>query len=407
MKKLLHWAMRATESESRRNVWRLAACQAMQLSTNATLIAINGLAGFALAPSEVLATLPVTLWVIGGMLVTLPASFYMKALGRQRGFVHGAVAGVAGALVSALAVWVQDFWLLCLGALLFGGQNAIAQYYRFAAADSAHEDFKASAISLVLAGGIVGGVVGPATSRYSIDLLPQRFMGAYLALIVFAVIAIALLRIGRIPEPAEDVRTEGGRPMTRIAANPRFVVAVTAGAVGYGVMYFLMTSAPIAMDRCGYPYGDAAFVVSWHVMAMFAPSFFTGALIRRAGVLRVILAGALLNVFAVGVALSSVDISAFWFSLLLNGIGWNFLYVGGTALLTEIYRPEERAKVQGVNDFLIFATMAASSFFSGLLIAAAGWTAVNLAALPMLGVLVAVTIWLAFRERRAVAVSMA
>jgi MFS family permease len=224
----------------------------MQLSTNATLIAISGLAGLALASNKALATLPVSVWVFGGMLATVPASFHMKSVGRQRGFVHGALIGIAGALVSAAAIWSHSLWLLCLGALLFGAQNAFGQYYRFAAADSATPDFKSSAISLVLAGGIVGGILGPGTSRFAVDLLPQKFMGAFLALIAFALVTIALLRFTRIPEPAPEERAATGRPIAEIAAQPKFIVAVLAGAVGYGVMYFLMTSAPIAMHTHGH-----------------------------------------------------------------------------------------------------------------------------------------------------------
>ncbi|MBI3374422.1 MAG: MFS transporter [Betaproteobacteria bacterium] len=397
-------ALRASSSGARRNIWLLAGSQAMQLSTNATLIAINGLAGLALASNKALATLPVSLWVIGGMLATMPASFYMKIVGRQRGLAHGSVFGIAGALVSAAAISVQSLWLLCFGALLFGAQNAFGQYYRFAAADSATPDFKSSAISLVLAGGVIGGILGPGTSRFAVDLLPQRFMGAYLALIAFALVTIALLRFTHIPEPAPEERTATGRPIAEIAAQPEFIVAMLAGAVGYGVMYFLMTSAPIAMDACGHPYGDAAFVVSWHVIAMFAPAFITGPLIKRCGVVNIMLAGALMNVASVGIALSGDEVAHFWWSLVLNGVGWNFLYVGGTTLLTETYRPEEKAKAQGTNDLLIFATMSISSFVSGLIITEAGWEAVNLSALPLVAIVIVAIAWLAPRYRCAPAV---
>jgi len=391
---------RGLASGEHRNLWLLAGCQAMQLSTNATLIVINGLAGLALASNKALATLPITLWVIGGMVATMPASFYMKRVGRQRGFMHASGIGIVAALVSAAAIGMHSFWLLCLGALIFGGQNAFGQYYRFAAADSATADFKSTAISLVLAGGVLGGILGPGTSRFAIDLLPQKFMGAYLALIAFLLVTIALLSLTRLPQPTGETHTGRGRSLAEIAAQPEFIVAVLAGAVGWGVMYLLMTSAPIAMGICGHPYGDAAFVVSWHVMAMFAPSFFTGTLIRRYGVLSILLAGALINVVSVGIALSGGAVAYFWWSLVLDGVGWNFLYVGGTTLLTETYRPEEKAKAQGANDLLIFAMMAFSSFFSGLILTAGGWEAVNLWALPMVGVLLLAIAWLAVRNRR-------
>jgi len=392
---------RIAQHGSGRSLGVLAACQAMLLSTNATLIAIYGLAGLALASNQALATLPVSFWVVGGMLATMPASLHMKRVGRQRGLVHGSVIGIAGALVSAAAIWLHSFWLLCFGAVLFGAQNAVGQYYRFAAADGATPDFKSSAISLVLAGGLVGGILGPSTSRLTVDLLAPKFMGAFLMLIVFALVTIVLLRLTRIPDPTAEERAAIGRPIAEIAAQPRFIVAVLGGAIGYGVMYFLMTSAPIAMDSHGHPYGDAAFVVSWHVIGMFAPSLFAGAFIKRFGVLNVMLAGALISVASVGIALSGGGVPHFWWSLVLLGVGWNFLYIGGTTLLTETYRPEEKAKVQGVNDFLIFAVMAISSFSSGLIVTGAGWEAVNLSALPLVGVVIVAIVWLALREHRA------
>jgi MFS family permease len=388
------------QESTHRNIWLLAGGQAMQLGTNATLIAINGLAGMALASNKALATLPVSFWVVGGMIATLPASLYMKRVGRQRGFIHGSLIGIAAALVSAAAIWLHGFWLLCFGALLFGAQNAIGQYYRFAAADVATPDFKSTAISLVLAGGLAGGILGPGTSRFAVDLLAPKFMGAYFALIAFALVSIVLLHYARLPSPTAEEQSATGRPIAEIAAQPKFIVATLGGAIGYGVMYFLMTSAPIAMDFSGHPYGDAAFVVSWHVIAMFAPSFLTGTLIKRFGVLNLMLAGALVNVVSIGIALSGVQVAHFWWSLVLLGAGWNFLYIGGTTLLTETYRPEERAKVQGANDFLIFAMMAVSSFSSGLIVTVAGWEAVNLAAVPMVAVVIAAVAWLALRERR-------
>ena len=381
----------------RRNVALLAACQAMLFTNNATLIAINGLAGLALAPMAALATLPVTCWVIGGALTTVPASLYMKRVGRRRGLMRGATVGIAGALICAAAIRLQNFWLLCAGTLVWGTFNAFGQYYRFAAADAASADFRSTAISLVLAGGLVGGILGPTTSRITIELLEPRFMGAYLALIAFVVVTIALLAAIRIPEPSAAERAAAGRPMRQIAAQPKFIVAVLAGAIGYGVMNLLMTSTPIAMGVCGHPYGDAAFVISSHVIAMFAPSFLTGGLMRRFRVLPVMFAGALLNVAAVAIALSGVGVAQFWLSLVLLGVGWNFLYVGGTTLLTESYRPEERAKAQGANDLAIFVMMAISSFSSGLIVTNAGWEKVNLSALPLLVVLMAAILWLAWR----------
>ncbi len=386
-------------NSTRSNVGLLAACQAMLLTNNATLIAINGLAGLALAPHPSLATLPVTCWVVGSALTTMPASLYMKRVGRRSGLIRGAAVGIVGALICAAALWAQSFWLLCGGALVFGTYNAFGQYYRFVAADAASADFRATAISLVLAGGLVGGVLGPTTSRLTVDLVGPKFTGAYLALVGFALVTMALLSRIRIPDPTAEEQAASGRPLGEIAAQPQFIVAVLAGSIGYGVMNFLMTSTPIAMQACGHPYGDAAFVISSHVIGMFAPSFVTGGLIKRIGVLAVMLAGAVLNVAAIGIALAGIGVQYFWWSLVLLGVGWNFLYIGGTTLLTETYRPEERAKAQGANESAIFAMMALSSFISGTIVTGAGWEKVNFAALPLVGVVIVALGWLALRRR--------
>jgi MFS family permease len=384
---------------TRRNVGLLAACQAMLFTNNATLIAINGLAGLALAPYAALATLPVTCWVLGGALGTMPASLHMKRVGRKRGLSWGTLWGVAGALVAASAIWLQSFWLLCFATLVWGVYNAYGQYYRFAAADVSSPDFRSTAISLVLAGGLVGGLLGPALSRWTVDLAGPRFMGAYLALIAFALVTMVLLRFIRIPEPTAAERTASGRALGQIAAQPKFIVAVLSGAIGYGVMNFLMVSTPIAMRACGHPFGDAAFVVSWHVVGMFAPSFITGGLIRRLGVLPVMLVGVLLNFAAIGIALSGIAVAQFWWSMVVLGVGWNFLYIGGTTLLTETYRPEERAKAQGANDQAIFIMMVVSSLTSGATVTTAGWERVNLMAVPMVAVVAVALLWFMLRER--------
>jgi MFS family permease len=386
-------------NSTKRNVGLLAACQALLFTNNSTLIAINGLAGLALAPYAGLATLPVTCWVLGGAIATMPASFHMKRVGRQRGLTIGTLFGIVGALICALAIWLQSFWLLCLGALVWGTYNAYGQYYRFAAADISTPDFRPTAISLVLAGGLVGGILGPTTSRFTVGLVGPKFMGAYLVLIVFALATMVLLRFVRIPTPTASERAASGRPLRVIAAQPRFVVAVLSAAIGYGVMNFLMTSTPIAMQVCGHPYGAAAFVISSHVVGMFAPSFVTGRLIRAIGVLPLMFVGAVLNIVTIAIALAGVSVANFWWSLVLLGVGWNFLYIGGTTLLTETYRPEERAKAQGLNDQLIFIVMAISSFTSGMTVTAAGWDRVNLLALPLVAVIAATIVWFGWSER--------
>ena len=393
--------MNSTASNTHRNVGLLAACQAMLFTNNATLIAINGLAGLALAPNATLATLPVTCWVIGGAIATMSASQYMKKVGRQAGLFRGASIGILGALICASAVWMANFWLLCFGAIVFGTFNAFGQYYRFVAAEVSPPDFRATAVSLVLAGGLVGGILGPTTSRWTVDLIGPRFTGAYLALIVFVLVTMLILSRIRVPDLSAAEQAATGRPMAEIARQPRYIVAVMAGAISYGVMNFLMTSTPIAMGVCGHPYGDAAFVISSHVVAMFAPSFVTGPLIKRFGVVPVMLAGAALNIAAIAIALAGVAVANFWWSMVLLGVGWNFLYIGATNLLTETYRPEERAKAQGTNETAIFVMMAVSSFSSGMIVTNAGWDKVNYAATPLIAVVIAALAFLYFNTRQA------
>jgi MFS family permease len=264
-------------------------------------------------------------------------------------------------------------------------------------------EFRPTAISLVLAGGLVGGILGPTLSRWTVDLLDQQFLGAYLVLIAFAVVAMALLSFIRMPTPTAAERAASGRPLREIAAQPKFVVAVLSGAIGYGVMNFLMTSTPIAMMVCGHPFSSATLVISSHVVGMFAPSFFTGGLIRRFGVLPVMLAGAALNLVTIGIALSGITVANFWWSLVLLGVGWNFLYIGGTTLLTDTYRPEERAKAQGANEQAILLMMLISSFLSGLTVTTAGWERVNLLALPLVAIVAIALVWFAVHQRKPVA----
>jgi MFS family permease len=387
-------------SSTHRNVGLLAACQAMLFTNNTTLISINGLAGLALAPYTALATLPVTAWLLGSALATMPASLHMKRVGRQAGLTSGLFWGIAGALVCAAAIGAQSFWMLCFGTLVWGVYNAYGQYYRFAAADVATPEYRPTAISLVLAGGLFGGILGPLTSQWTIDLMDQKFEGSYLALISVALVAMVLLRFVRIPAPTAAEQAATGRPLAEIAAQPKFIVAVLSAAIGYGVMNFLMTSTPIAMQACGHSFGASAFVISSHVIGMFAPSFFTGALIRRFGVLPVMLAGAALNVVCIAIAVSGVTIAHFWWALVLLGVGWNFLYTGGTTLLTETYRPEERAKAQGTNEQCILVMMLISSFASGLTVTTAGWERLNLFALPLVAVVASALLWFAWQRRR-------
>ena len=388
---------------AKKNVAVLATAQALLLANNSTVIAINGLAGYALASNKALATLPVTGWVIGAAIATYPASMLMKRIGRRGGFTLGTLIGMLGAAICSTAVALGDFWLLCFGTLVFGAYNGFAQYYRFAAADAAPLDFKSKAISLVLAGGLVGGIIGPEVSKLTVEALSTQYLGAYLSLMVFLVIVLAVVQLLNIPPPSEAEQREPGRPLGEIAAQPVFIVAVLSAACGYGVMNLLMTATPLAMGICGHPYASAAFVIQWHVIGMFGPSFFTGSLIKRFGLLRVMLAGATLLLVCVAIALAGVTVANFWFALLLLGIGWNFLYIGGTTLLTETYRPSEKAKAQGANDLAIFLVMVSSSSASGILLDRNGWEMLNYLAIPFIAAIVLGLVWLMARRRGALA----
>jgi MFS family permease len=378
----------------------LAACQALLLINNVIFISLNGLAGFMLAANKALATLPVTGYVVGGALWAVPASYFMKRYGRRAGFSFGSLMGIAGAGVCALAVSVHSFELLCIGTLITGAYSAFAIQYRFAAADMAAADFRARAISLVLAGGILGGIIGPESSKFTKDLFAVPFLGSYVSLMLFGLVSMVIIQFLRLPNAKGEATAGPRRPLGAIVRQPAFIVAVLAAALGYGAMNLLMTATPLAMGHEQHPYSAAAFVIEWHVIGMYAPGFFTGNLIKRFGVLRVMAAGVMLNFVCVAVGLSGHEVMHFWWALFLLGVGWNFLYVGGTTLLTETYRPEERAKVQGINDSCVFATMAVSSFSSGLLLHADGWTMLNHISLVPLALLLVALIWMA-RVRKA------
>jgi MFS family permease len=302
-------------------------------------------------------------------------------------------------VLSSVAIVRRELWLMCVGNGILGSYSACSQYYRFAAADSVEPSYRSRAISLVLAGGIAGGVLGPESTKRTRELLSTPFLGSYLSLVVFAALVLVLVRGLEIPAPGPE-ESRGGRPLFAIVRQPTFFIAVLGATVGYAVMNFLMTATPLAMEMCRLPYDDTALVIEWHVIGMFAPSFVTGSLVKRFGVILVMLTGALLMFACVALALSGVDLLHFWLALVLLGVGWNFLYVGGTTLLTEAYEPAEKAKAQGANDFCIFATVALTSLASGYLVNRNGWATLNVLSLPLLGTAALGLGFLAFSRRR-------
>lgn len=386
-----------------RNVTLLSLSQGLLLTQGVSIVAVTGLAARAMASDPSLATLPLTTYVIGGALGTLPAAFFMRRFGRRAGFSLGALLGVAGSLLCALAVSSANFILLCLGAALCGSYNAFGQQYRFAAADAAIEaTAKSRAISFTLAGGILGGVFGPWASTHTRHLLEPAYLGTYLSLAVIALVALVLLSRLDIPPLSAAQRTHSGRPLAEIARQPAFLLAVLAASAGYGIMNLLMTATPLAMDLCSLSYDDTALVLEWHVIGMFAPSFFTGGFIRRWGILKVIGLGTALVAASIFVVLGGTSVAHFWLGLFLLGIGWNFMFIGGTTLLTETYSLEEKAKAQGSNDFIVFATQGVTSLSSGILISRQGWETLNLYALPFVAFTAIATLAYGWSRRRSV-----
>jgi MFS family permease len=386
--------------KSTRNVALLCACQALLLVNNSVLITVNALAGYALATNKSLATLPVTAYFLGSALAAFPVSMLMKRYGRRAGFSAGAACGMTGALVCAIAMYIQSFWLLCAGTLVLGAYFASGQFYRFAAAETVPQGYKPRAISLVLAGGIVGGFVGPETTKLTRTIIEGHlYAGPYFSLVGFALLTILVVRWLDIP-PLSAADSQGeGRPIGVIARQPAFIVAVLCGVVGYGVMNLLMTATPLAMVACEHPFSAAAFVIQWHLVAMFAPSFVTGSIIKRIGLLPVMIIGAALMGICVVVAISGIDVMHFWIALVLLGVGWNFMYLGATTLLTETHTPAERGKVQGVNDTAISSTMVLSSLSVGALFTYQGWQVMNVLAAPFIAAAAIGMVWLAVARR--------
>ena len=384
-----------------RRLLLLVLCQGFFLTNNVTFIAINGLVGLRLAPNAWLATLPVTAYVAGGALFAGLVGRHQRAWGRRRAFQLGLVVAIGTTALCAWAAWQGHFWILVLGATLAGYYNANAGLYRFAAAELVEPPFKERAISWVLAGGILGAVAGPNLARWTRDVLPAEFAGAYAALAVVALASLATVSWIRFPPLVLPTAAAPGRRLGEIAVQPVFIVAVLASALGYGVMNLLMAATPIAMAMCSHPFDNTALVIEWHVLGMFVPSFFTGSLIKRFGVLRVMAAGLALEGACVAVALNGVDLMHFAVALLALGVGWNFLFVDGTTLFTQAYRPEEKTTAQAAMDTIVFGTMTVTSFSSGALVTTQGWALLNLGSIVPLAAIGAALLWFAARKRAA------
>ena len=381
----------------RHTIILLAICQALTETGNIVIGVTSALTGYMLADDKALATVPLALIFTFVMVATIPASLFMRRVGRRIGFSVGQLIGASAAALSVVAIFQNSFWLFAVGGALFGVHGAFFQYYRFAAADTAGEQYRSRAIALVMAGGIVGAIAGPELSKVSRDLFePLVFAGSFLTIVGLCFTTVAILQFINLPNLSTAQRQDTGRPLLEIARQPEFIVAILSAMLGFSSMTMVMTATPLAIIAHNHSFSDVAFIIQWHVLGMFAPSFFTGHLIHRFGTLNIILVGAMLIMSCIAVNLSGVDLADFWMALLALGVGWNFMFIGGTTLLTTTYRPEERAKVQGANDFCVFATVAGAAFSSGLLHNALGWQAVNLGVvLPILFAFSA-ALWLRF-----------
>jgi len=384
------------DRKSRANVLRLASAQALAGANASVIFATGSIIGSSLAPSPAMATVPISVFVVGMAAGTLPTGWIARRHGRRMAFLAGGTCGALAGLVGALALLAQSFPIFCLATLFAGFYGATVQSFRFAAADGASPAFRPRALSWVMAGGVFAGVLGPQLVTWTMDLWsPHIFVASYLAQAGVALVAMAVLSGVDLP-PLTRAEVARGRPLGVLARQPRFLVAVVCGVVTYTLMNLVMTSAPLAMRMCGLPITASNTAIQWHVVAMYAPSFFTGALIARLGAHRVVAIGMVLLAAAGCVGLSGITAAHFVVALILLGIGWNFGFVGASALVLETHRPEERTRVQSFNDFLVFGTMAIGSFSSGGLLTGYGWAAVNWVVFPpiLLALILLTTVWL-------------
>jgi MFS family permease len=387
---------------ARRNAIVLAVTQALAGGNNIVIHATTAIIGAMLAPDRGLATLPISVYVVGLWLGTLPVGMLARRFGRRAAFQIGTVFGVACGLINCLAVLEGSFLLFNLGAFCGGFYAAGHMAYRFAAADTASEEFRPKAISWVLVGGILAGVVGPQVVIFTKDLWPPYlFAATFIAQSLLALLAAGVLMLVNIPRPPRTANGDG-RSLAEILRQPRFVVAVACGVASYAVMNMVMTAAPLAMVQCNHSVTDATLGIQWHVIAMFAPSFITGNLITRFGVERIVGVGLGLLILSAGIGMAGLTLWHFYTALILLGVGWNFGFIGATSMVTQCHRPAERTRVQAFNDFLVFGTMAVGSFASGKMLALFGWAFVNQVTVPVVLVVAVILVWHVAARRRAV-----
>lgn len=363
----------------------LSLCQALLASGNILLVSVTPLIGRSLAPSHQWITFPIAMQFIGLMLATIPASLIMQRFGRRRGFIMGNLTGITGAAVAIIALFHQHFVLFCFSTTLIGIGIGFSTLYRFAALEVCQPDKKSQAISLIMAGGVLAAVLGPNLSIYSQKMLPDLgFSAAFVGLLALYLVALVLLSRVKIPPLSISQRSEKQRPLKVILRQPVYIIAVLTGMVSYVVMNLLMTATPLAMNHCGYSFTDSTFVIEWHVLGMFVPSFFTGNFIKRFGCTKMICCGCLLMLLCVGINLHGVSRNHFMAALILLGVGWNFMFITATRLVSETYRTAEKGKTQASNEFLIFSMVTLSALASGWLESSLGWQKLNIVVVPLL-----------------------
>ena len=393
-----------------RNARVLAVCQGLFTCAISIDLTLTALTGYQLAPDKALATLPFALITVAGALVTWFAAFLIQRIGRRRSFALGALIGAAGGFISVWAVFHAHFWAFCVGTAAVGVFQAFAQYYRLAAADAVAPMFKSRAIAIVLTGGVIAAIAGPALAAWSRDLFPlAMFAGAYLMVALLSLVSVVVLLFfyrDDLAVPAAAVTAAvaaapvAARRLGQIARQPVFIAALANNVAGSVVMMFVMTAAPLAAVACHHGIDDGANIIQWHLVGMFAPSFFTGHLIKRYGLGPVMLAGIALNAACALIAVSSTSLPAFYVALLCLGVGWNFMFVGGTTLLAQSYTPAERAKTQGLSEFLRYAATALATLLAGPLLQAYGWATLNAAIVPILLLCVVANCYWMFAERQ-------
>ncbi len=384
-----------------KNLVLLILCQGIFLTNNITFVAINGLVGLSLTNISWMATLPIMGYVVGGALSTGIVARTQKKYGRQKSFQLGLLVAVLSSLICGYAAYSKNFWLLTFGTFVAGYYSANGQLYRFAAAELTHVSLRDKAISWVLAGGILGAVAGPNLAALTKDSFDTPFLGAYLTLTAAGIIGLIVMNFIHFPdEVAVKKVLPPGRSTFELLKQPVFMVAAISSALGYGVMNLLMAATPLAMKVCGLPFSDAALVLQWHVIGMFAPGFFTGSLIKKFGTYQIMIVGIVLNFVCILIALSGVEVYQFLLSSFILGVGWNFLFTGATSMAMTAYRPEEKDKAQGIINFFVFATMAITSFSSGALVTTSGWDILNIASLFPVVLMAVAMIWLRHKQQQ-------